>query len=110
MNEENIINKEMVEEFENVIKEFKDFRKNNIPLCAAENVISDFSKIPLKMGLQERYILGGYLNYDIIHFLRREMLDFTAFPVFFVSNLLLVQRKKYYFNRAMVSRNCSIVL
>lgn len=50
------------------------------------------------------------LNYDIIHFLRREMLDFTAFPVFFVSNLLLVQRKKYYFNRATVSRNCSIVL
>ena len=49
-------------------------------------------------------------EHDIIHFLRREMLDFTAFPVFFVSNLLLVQRKKYYFNRAMVSRNCSIVL
>lgn len=48
--------------------------------------------------------------HDIIHFIRREMLDFTAFPVFFVSNLLLVQRKKYYFNRAMVSRNCSIVL
>lgn len=48
--------------------------------------------------------------YDIIHFLRREMLDFTAFPVFFVSNLLLVQCKKYYFNRATVSRNCSIVL
>ena len=56
----------------------------------------------------------SYLNcmcvYDIIHFLRREMLDFTAFPVFFVTNLLLVQRKKYYFNRATVSRNCSIVL
>lgn len=49
-------------------------------------------------------------NYDIIHFLRREMLDFMAFPVFFVTNLLLVQRKKYYFNRATVSRNCSIVL
>lgn len=54
-------------------------------------------------------ILSFYED-DIIHFLRREMLDFTAFPVFFVSNLLLVQRKKYYFNRAMVSRNCSIVL
>ncbi len=50
------------------------------------------------------------VTYGIIHFLRREMLDFTAFPVFFVSNLLLVQRKKYYFNRATVSRNCSIVL
>lgn len=55
------------------------------------------------------YLRWGY-NYDIIHFIRREMLDFTAFPVFFVSNLLLVQRKKYYFNRATVSRNCSIVL
>lgn len=51
-----------------------------------------------------------FYQYDIIHFLRREMLDFTAFPVIFVSNLLLVQRKKYYFNRATVSRNCSIVL
>lgn len=50
------------------------------------------------------------MGYDIIHFIRREMLDFTAFPVFFVSNLLLVQCKKYYFNRATVSRNCSIVL
>lgn len=53
---------------------------------------------------------SGRYDYDTIHFLRREMLDFTAFPVFFVSNLLLVQRKKYYFNRATVSRNCSIVL
>ena len=53
---------------------------------------------------------GKMYLYDIIHFIRREMLDFTAFPVFFVSNLLLVQRKKYYFNRATVSRNCSIVL
>ena len=52
----------------------------------------------------------GSNSYEIIHFIRREMLDFTAFPVFFVSNLLLVQRKKYYFNRATVSRNCSIVL
>ena len=50
------------------------------------------------------------MGYDVIHFIRREMLDFTAFPVFFVSNLLLVQCKKYYFNRATVSRNCSIVL
>ena len=54
--------------------------------------------------------VAGGVKYDIIHFIRREMLDFTAFPVFFVSNLLLVQRKKYYFNRATVSRNCSIVL
>lgn len=55
-------------------------------------------------------VISGHSSYEIIHFIRREMLDFTAFPVFFVSNLLLVQCKKYYFNRATVSRNCSIVL
>ena len=60
--------------------------------------------------IKEMKINLSEYNYEIIHFLRREMLDFTAFPVFFVSNLLLVQRKKYYFNRATVSRNCSIVL
>lgn len=60
--------------------------------------------------IQKGYKGGQTAAYDYIHFLRREMLDFTAFPVFFVSNLLLVQRKKYYFNRATVSRNCSIVL
>ena len=36
--------------------------------------------------------------------------DFSIVFLCFVSNLLLVQRKKYYFNRATVSRNCSIVL
>ena len=66
------------------------------------------SNINTNLNIKTRVRL--YVLYDIIHFLRREMLDFTAFPVFFVSNLLLVQRKKYYFNRATVSRNCSIVL
>ena len=61
----------------------------------------------MKQGMVES---SNFSVDDIIHFLRREMLDFTAFPVFFVTNLLLVQRKKYYFNRATVSRNCSIVL
>lgn len=70
-----------------------------------------YSKVPWKKGTFVSNTGRKAKNtQDIIHFLRREMLDFTAFPVFFVSNLLLVQRKKYYFNRAMVSRNCSIVL
>lgn len=73
--------------------------------CAAlvEKYVTDAQLLELKKVADDN-------GYDIIHFLRREMLDFTAFPVFFVSNLLLVQRKKYYFNRATVSRNCSIVL
>ena len=73
--------------------------------CAAlvEKYVTDAQLLELKKVADDN-------GYDIIHFLRREMLDFTAFPVFFVTNLLLVQRKKYYFNRATVSRNCSIVL
>ena len=30
-----------------------------LPLCAAENVLSPFSKIPLDTFLQEKYIMGG---------------------------------------------------
>ena len=36
---------------------------NLLPLCAAENVISPFSKIPLDTFLQEKYIMGGIINY-----------------------------------------------
>ena len=36
-----------------------------LPLCAAENVMSPFSKIPLDTFLQEKYIMGGTLNYQI---------------------------------------------
>ena len=71
-------------------------------------VKTDFLLPVLKVQIILCIAIGIFMI--IIHFLRREMLDFTAFPVFFVSNLLLVQRKKYYFNRATVSRNCSIVL
>ena len=35
-----------------------------LPLCAAENVISPFSKIPLDTFLQEKYIMGGVMNYQ----------------------------------------------
>ena len=58
-------NNEFLREFDSIITEFKNFRECDIPLCAAENVISDFSKIPLTKGLQERYILGGHLDYNI---------------------------------------------
>lgn len=35
-----------------------------LPLCAAENVISPFSKIPLDTFLQEKYIMGGVIEYQ----------------------------------------------
>ena len=33
-----------------------------LPLCAAENVASPFSKIPLDTFLQEKYIMGGVME------------------------------------------------
>lgn len=50
--------------YQNAINEFEEYRKTVLPLCAAENILSEFSKRPLLYGLQERYILGGILNYD----------------------------------------------
>ena len=75
-----------------------------------EKLRRDYGAFTDVFDRKKEHLFSYAMNDDIIHFLRREMLDFTAFPVFFVSNLLLVQRKKYYFNRATVSRNCSIVL
>lgn len=39
------------------------FQKSRIPLCAAENVISEFCKLPLDGDFQERYIMGNYYTY-----------------------------------------------
>lgn len=87
----------------------KDWKKI---VSVSDKVKSDLEKVVKQDFISSNgaYIPEESKRHDVIHFLRREMLDFTAFPVFFVSNLLLVQRKKYYFNRATVSRNCSIVL
>lgn len=90
----------------NIRKSFKDYAVYFFTLILGVAVFYVFNAID-----SQTVMLDVRKNvYDIIHFLRREMLDFTAFPVFFVSNLLLVQRKKYYFNRATVSRSCSMVL
>lgn len=90
----------------NIRKSFKDYAVYFFTLILGVAVFYVFNAID-----SQTVMLDVRKNvYDIIHFLRWEMLDFTAFPVFFVTNLLLVQRKKYYFNRATVSRNCSIVL
>ena len=53
--------------FEELIRICTDItvrEKDLLPLCAAENAMSPFSKIPLDTFLQEKYIMGGTLNYD----------------------------------------------
>ena len=42
-----------------------NFYRNSVPLCAAENVISDFCKIPLEGDFQERYIMGSPYSFNI---------------------------------------------
>lgn len=60
----NLSGNEFYVKYKEAIRDFQKYRKMVLPLCAAENIISEFSKEPLLYGLQERYILGGYLDYD----------------------------------------------
>lgn len=64
-NDESILlQNEFYIKYQNAVEDFKRYRKTVLPLCAAENIISEFSKKPLSYGLQERYILGGLFDYD----------------------------------------------
>ena len=58
-------NSKVFNEFINVTKEFNKFSESVIPLCAAENRLSPFARLPLSSDMQERYIMGGMFNYDI---------------------------------------------
>ncbi len=55
---------ESIQELVNLTESFTTFYDMSLPLCAAENVISSFVKIPLSMGFQERYIVGNTYSYD----------------------------------------------
>jgi glycine/serine hydroxymethyltransferase len=46
-------------------KSFINFHKTSIPLCAAENVMSDFTKAALSSSFQERYIMGSAFNFTM---------------------------------------------
>ncbi len=52
-----------LEEFLKVYKELENYEANLLPLCAAENISSYFTKLPQISFLQEKYILGGVITY-----------------------------------------------
>lgn len=54
-----------IEKIKELTKNFKNFHKESLPLCAAENVMSDFVKIPLSSDFQERYIMGSMYDYSM---------------------------------------------
>lgn len=52
-----------IQELVNITDSFSNYYNKTLPLCAAENVISDFGNLPLSMGFQERYIVGNTYSY-----------------------------------------------
>lgn len=52
-----------IQELVNITESFSSYYDKTLPLCAAENVISEFGKMPLSMGFQERYIVGNTYSY-----------------------------------------------
>jgi len=53
-----------IQELVNLTESFSTYYDMTLPLCAAENVISPFVKMPLSMGFQERYIVGNTYSYE----------------------------------------------
>lgn len=51
------------EQFVNTTKAFNEYQSKNIPLCAAENVMSPFAKMALLSSAQEKYVMGGVRKY-----------------------------------------------
>ncbi|MBM5720777.1 hypothetical protein [Listeria ivanovii] len=56
-----------LEILEQLNRKYENYNRNTLPLCAAENVMSDFSKLPLSSSIQEKYIMGGTLDLQIEH-------------------------------------------
>lgn len=54
---------DMIQDLVNITESFTTYYHSTLPLCAAENVISDFGNMPLSMGFQERYIVGNTYSY-----------------------------------------------
>ena len=52
------------DKFIDICQKVSSWNKKSLPLCAAENAISPFSQIPLDTFLQEKYIMGGVLEYN----------------------------------------------
>lgn len=59
----NIDNK--LDKLQDALVECTRYYKESLPLCAAENVISAFAKVPLAGDFQERYIMGSPYSYTL---------------------------------------------
>lgn len=58
------INQELNKAYD-LSKDFREYHKRALPLCAAENVISPFANLPLGFGFQERYIMNNTYSFNM---------------------------------------------
>lgn len=58
-----MIKMDKLKKLNELVENFNDYHKETLPLCAAENVISNFCKLPLSGSFQERYIMGSNYSY-----------------------------------------------
>ena len=64
--------------FESLCKDIMRFEQCLLPLCAAENVMSPFAKIPLDTSLQEKYIMGGVQGLETNSNLQKQNIFFPS--------------------------------
>lgn len=57
------MNYEPLDSFLELFESINQWETDSLPLCAAENICSEFVKIPQYSFLQEKYVLGGIINY-----------------------------------------------
>lgn len=98
-----------IQELVNITESFTTYYDKTLPLCAAENVISDFSKLPLSMGFQERYIVGNTYSYlEDNNFIGSNYL--LPFYEMISEECNKIFRAKYTDSRTLTGMNCLMIV
>lgn len=98
-----------IQELVNITESFTSYYNKTLPLCAAENVISDFGKMPLLMGFQERYIVGNTYSYlEDNNFIGSNYL--LPFYEMISDECKKIFRAKYTDARTLTGMNCLMIV
>ena len=98
-----------IDQLRRLYDNFEKFHRISVPLCAAENVMSDFVKEPLAKDFQERYIMGSAYEYSMDdNFIGSEYL----FPYYKMIDVLGKElfRAKYTDARTLTGMNAANIL
>lgn len=56
---------EELKQLYDLTQDFVDYHRNALPLCAAENIISEFANLPYHFGFRERYIMNNTYSFNM---------------------------------------------